>query len=96
MAQAKKTTAKAEKPEEITEEIRTSEVIEEEKKVTITLPKIKGEKDDGVFVSVNERNWLIKRGVTVEVPECVVSNLHNAELMEEEGEAFKETYMDKK
>ena len=93
MAQAKKTPAKAEKTEEITEEVRTSQVIDEEKKVTIMLPKIKGEdNDEGVLVFVNERNWLIKRGVPVEVPECVVSNLHNAELMEAEGEAFRKKY----
>jgi hypothetical protein len=32
-----------------------------------------------VFVRVNHRTWLIKRGVTVEVPECVAEVLHNSE-----------------
>ena len=80
----KKTTA--EKP---VEEVLTNAVIAGEKKVTITLPRVRGQKEDeGVFVSVNERTWLIKRGVPVEVPECVASVLHNAELMEEEAERF--------
>ena len=32
-----------------------------------------------MFVRVNRRTWLIKRGETVTVPECVVEVLNNAE-----------------
>lgn len=56
-----------------------------EKKVTIRLPRIKGESDT-VFLSINNRNWLIKRGVSVEVPECV------AKLLEEQEEAIEKSY----
>lgn len=52
-----------------------------EKMVTIRLPRIKGA-PDAEYVSINERNWLIKRGVSVEVPECV------AKLLEEQEEAL--------
>lgn len=45
-----------------------------EKKVKIRLPITRDQQDD-VFVGVNGRTWLIKRGVEVEVPECVVEVL---------------------
>lgn len=60
-----------------------------EKTVKIRLPKTRELQDD-VFVSVNERTWLIKRGVEVEVPECVAEVLANAEKAEEERWAFEE------
>ena len=53
--------------------------------VTIKLPRIKGE-SDSVYVSINERDWLIKRGVSVEVPECV------AKLIEQQEQAQEEAY----
>ena len=56
---------------------------ETEKKVKIKLPRVKGE--DSVFVSVNERTWLIKRGVEVEVPECVEEVLRMQERMLEQA-----------
>ena len=60
-----------------------------EKLVTIRLPKTK-ERQDDVFVSVNERTWQIKRGVAVEVPECVAEVIANSEKAEEERWAFEE------
>lgn len=51
-----------------------------EKKVKIKLPLTRKEQKD-VFVSVNERSWQIKRGVEVEVPECVAEVLRNQEEM---------------
>ena len=53
-----------------------------EKKVKIRLPKLRKDEPDE-FVAVNGRSWLIKRGVTVEVPECVAEVLqHRDEMME--------------
>lgn len=49
-----------------------------EKKVTIRLPKTRAEQED-VFVSVNSRTWLIRRGEEVSVPECVAKLLKNRE-----------------
>ena len=51
---------------------------QEEKLITIRLPIIK-ENNADVFVRVNHRTWLIKRGETVKVPKCVVEVLNNAE-----------------
>lgn len=59
-----------------------------ERLVKIKLPKIKGKSDE--FVSVNERTWLIKRGVEVEVPECVAEVIRNSEKLQEEADAFEE------
>lgn len=55
-----------------------------EKHVKIRLPKSREHEED-VFVSVNERTWLIKRGVEVEVPECVAEVIRNGEAMQEEA-----------
>lgn len=53
-----------------------------EKKVKIRIPRLK-ENNDDVYVSVNDRTWLIKRGVEVEVPECVAEVLqHQDEMLE--------------
>ena len=49
-----------------------------EEKVKIRLPLTREDNGD-VFVAVNGRTWLIKRGVEVEVPPCVVEVLRNQE-----------------
>lgn len=49
-----------------------------EKKVKIKIPLTRTEKDD-VFVGLNGRTFLIKRGEEVEVPEGVAEILRNRE-----------------
>lgn len=72
---------------EVVEETKESSVEEQkEKMVKIKLPRDKKEPD--VFVSVNERSWLIQRGVEVEVPECVAEVLLHREEMEAEAYDF--------
>lgn len=56
-----------------------------EKMVKIRIPRTRTETED-VFVSVNMRNFLIKRGVEVEVPESV------AEVLSHQEEALDEAY----
>ena len=53
-----------------------------EKMVKIRIPKLKANQED-VFVSVNERTWIVKRGVEVEVPECVAEVIRHQEEMHE-------------
>lgn len=72
-----------------TEKKTAENVTAKEKMVTIRLPRIKGE-SDSVYISINERNWLIKRGCSVEVPECVAQLLEEQEQAIEEAEARKE------
>lgn len=60
-----------------------------EKLIRIRLPKERRDQED-VFVGVNERTWLIKRGVEVEVPECVAEVLENREMMLEAIAAFED------
>lgn len=50
------------------------------KKVKIKLPLTRTEKDD-VFVGLNGKTYLIKRGVEVEVPEGVAEILTRKEKM---------------
>ena len=52
----------------------------EEELVTITLPLTRSLKDD-VYVSVNDRSWLIQRGEAVQVPKCVAEVLRHQEEM---------------
>lgn len=75
MAEANKTTK---------ETVETKkETVAKEKLVKVRIPITKDETDD-VFVSVNNRTWLIQRGVEVEVPECVAKQLiHQQEMYEE-------------
>ena len=53
-----------------------------EKMVKIRIPKFKKDQED-VFVSVNERTWIVKRGVEVEVPECVAEVIRHQEELHE-------------
>ena len=58
-----------------------------EKLVKIRIPRERDRQDD-VFVCVNGRTWLIKRGVEVEVPECVAEVIRNAEDVAEKAYSF--------
>lgn len=79
---------KATKPEEVTEN-KPEEAEVTEKLVKVRIPKTKENQDD-VYVSVNDRNWQIKRGVEVEVPECVAEVLLHQQEMEEIALAYEE------
>ena len=53
------------------------------KMVKVRIPRTKADQED-VFVSVNLRTYIIKRGVEVEVPEFVAEVLrHQEEMLEE-------------
>ena len=77
MAEATKTTTKATETEK-------------EKLVKIRIPRGRDNQDD-VFVGVNGRTWLIKRGVEVEVPKCVAEVIRNAEEAEEAAYAYEDS-----
>lgn len=65
----------------VKKETAVDEVIPEaqaEELVTIKLPLTREDQSD-VFVRVNTRTWLIKRGVAVQVPRCVAEVLENSE-----------------
>lgn len=55
------------------------ETTNKEKLVKIKIPLERGKANKDVFVSVNDRTWQIKRGMTVEVPECVAEVLQHEE-----------------
>lgn len=65
----------------------TTTTTEKEKKVKIRIPLTRENTED-VYVSVNERSWLIKRGEEVEVPECVAEVLRNQEIALEKAYNF--------
>ena len=54
------------------------------KKVTVRLPRLPGQNAiQEEFYSVNGKNYIIKRGETVEIPEEVAEVIRNAEKAEE-------------
>ena len=57
------------------------------KMVKIRLPLTRTEQDD-VYVAINGKSYLIKRGVEVEVPEAVLNVLKHREKMLAEAMAF--------
>lgn len=62
------------------------------KRVTVRLPKLPGQNAiQEEFFSVNGKNYLIKRGETVEIPEEVAEVIRNGEKAEE----FAMNYVDK-
>lgn len=58
-----------------------------EKMVKIKIPLTRTEKDD-VYVAVNFKTYMIKRGVEVEVPACVAEVLQRKEEMLAEAMEF--------
>ncbi len=60
---------------------------EQEELISIRLPLTKELQND-VFVRVNSRTWLIKRGETVKVPACVVEVLEHADQATAESLQF--------
>lgn len=54
------------------------------KKVMVRLPRLQGQNAiQEEFFSVNGKNYRIKRGIEVEIPEEVAEVIRNAELAEE-------------
>ena len=63
------------------------ETVAKEEMVKIKIPRNRKDEED-VFVSVNERTWLIKRGEYVEGPLCVKEVLDHQEIMLDEAYDF--------
>ena len=80
---------KAEKAQEQTQEQAQEQA---EKTVRIRLHKDMQNNED-LFVGVNGRTFLIKRGVTVDVPECVAEVIANAEAQREQAMEYIEKNM---
>ena len=60
-----------------------------EKMVKIKLPRLsRDKKDEYEFVAVNNRTFQIKRGVEVEVPECVAEVFKNQERLLDEASEY--------
>ena len=80
MAETKK---KDQAAEAAAEELK-EQASEQEELISIRLPLTKELQND-VFVRVNHRTWLIKRGETVKVPACVVEVLEHSEQATMDG-----------
>jgi exosome complex RNA-binding protein Rrp4 len=59
--------------------VTTNTTEKKEKMVKIRLPLMRDGNNADVFVGVNGRTWLIKRGVEVEVPEICAIELRQHE-----------------
>lgn len=61
--------------------------VKEKDTVTVRIPRMRKDEED-VFVSVNMRTWIVKKGVDVEVPPCVAEVLRHREEALENGMLF--------
>ena len=62
----------------------TKKVTDNAKRITVRLPRLSGQNaNQDEFFSVNGKNYIIKRGETVEIPEEVAEVIRNAEKAEE-------------
>ena len=57
---------------------------EQPKKVKIYSPKVRPDEEDE-FVCVNDRKWIVKKGVEVEVPPEVAEAIRNRDLMRQQA-----------
>ena len=61
------------------------------KRVTVRLPRLPGQNaNQEEFFSVNGKNYIIKRGETVEIPEAVAEVIRNSEKAEEYAMTYAE------
>ena len=67
------------------------DVLPGEELVEIKLPLTRDLKDD-VFVRVNNRTWLIKRGEYVKIPKCAAEQLERAEEAMTESIRYQEAH----
>lgn len=72
----------------------TKQTVKKEEKVTIKLPLTRSEKED-VWVGLNGKSYLIKRGVNVEVPAGVAEILQHQEEMLNIAMEYEEAMMAK-
>lgn len=62
----------------------TKKVSDNAKRVEVRLPRLSGQNaNQDEFFSVNGKNYIIKRGETVEIPEEVAEVIRNAEKADE-------------
>lgn len=63
---------------------KTADNATESKRVTVRLPRLPGQNAiQEEFFSVNGKNYIIKRGETIEIPEEVAEVIRNGEKAEE-------------
>ena len=85
----------ATKKNEAVEEVKNEAAVETgPKMVKVRIPRTKKDEED-VFVSVNLRTYIIKRGVEVEVPDFVAEVLRHQEEMLEEIMLFDDAVQNK-
>lgn len=65
-----------------------------DKTVPITLFKDNGNYSGDVFVSVNGENYMIRRGVQVDVPDYIAEVLENTRRQDERAQRYMETAAD--
>lgn len=66
------------------ETIKKADNATKEKRVTVRLPRLPGQNAiQEEFFSVNGKNYIVKRGEEVEIPEEVAEVIRNAEKAEE-------------
>lgn len=68
-------TKKAEKP------IEEKPIVESPRMVNVFVPLARDDEEDAIFVSVNSKQYLVRKGETVAVPDFVADVIRNSEDM---------------
>ena len=78
----------------VEEPVVEQEIVEEkEEMVSIRLPLIPGvEKQEALYVGVNDRSWVIPRGKEMQVPRCVVEVIEHSEEEAMNAELFRHAH----
>ena len=77
-----------------TKKTKTEEpAVEQEEMVKIRLPMIPGvEKQEALYVGVNDRSWVIPRGIPMEVPKCVAEVIEHSETEAFRAEEYRNAH----
>lgn len=81
MAKEKETNVAAANADAISNMNNMKDILDSEPKVKIRLHKDKNNKED-MFVAINGRGYLIKRGETVEVPESIAKVIEESQAQD--------------
>lgn len=84
----------AESKKNAAEEVAETKKKTSEKMVTIRIPRMRKDEEDEV-VWVNDRRFIIKKGIEVEVPACVEEVLRHRDEMRERAYIFEESLKNK-
>ena len=70
----------------VNEEVTSEKIEKNDDKVTLTIPAVKTtDEEPNIFVGLNGKNYIVKKGATVEMPRAVAEIIINSIEAEQEA-----------